>query len=148
MGNADVFSGTLFGWFCLWHCLMQGDASVSGATWACYFLMGRGLASYLRTTRHPLGYLRCQGRWAPFLYCRRPGTLLGYYLAHLFHQDHAFFLLGPANDRFHAIDVQRDPAIPSFVLPAPLVSSPCLDTNEEINLQATRSSGCWSLHLC
>ena len=74
--------------------------------------------------------------------------MLGCYLAHLFRQDRAFFLLGLADDRFHTTDVQRDPAIPSPVLPAPLVSSLCLDANEEICLQATRSPSCWSLHLC
>ena len=127
---------------------MQGDASVSGATWPCYFLLGRGLESCLRTTCRPLGYLRCQGRWAPFLYCRWSGALLGIYFAHLFHQDHAFFLPGPSNDRFHSTNIQSDPVIPLFVLSTPPISSPCLDANEEIDLQATRLPSCWSLHLC
>ena len=43
-----------------------------------------------------------------------------------------FFLLGPSNGRFPAIDVQRDLAIPSSVLFAPPVSSPCLGANEKI----------------
>ena len=76
------------------------------------------------------------------------GCLLDRYLACLFLQNHTFFLFGPINDRFHAADVQRDPAIPSSALLAPPVSSPCLDANEEINLWATGSSGCWLLQLC
>ena len=60
----------------------------------------------------------------------------------------AFFLLGPANDHFPVVDVQRDPAIPSSVLPAPPISSPCLDVNEEIDLRAIGSPDYWSLHLC
>ena len=47
------------------------------------------------------------------------------------------FLLGLADNHFHATDVQRDLAVPSSVLPAPPVSSPCLDANEEIDLQVT-----------
>ena len=50
-----------------------------------------------------------------------------------------FFLLGSAYDRFHAVGVQRVPAIPLSVFLAPPVSSPCLDANEEIDLQATGS---------
>ena len=45
-----------------------------------------------------------------------------------------FFLPGPINDRFHTADVQRDTAIPSLALLTLLVSSPCLNTNEEIDL--------------
>ena len=127
---------------------MQGNASVSGATWPCYFLLGRGLASFLRTNCRPLGYLRCQGRWAPFLYYRQSGAWLGIYFTRLFRQDRAFFLPRSANDCFHATNVQRDPAIPSSVLSTHPVSSPCLNSNEEIDLQATGSPGCWSLHLC
>ena len=41
-----------------------------------------------------------------------------------------FFLPRPTYDRFHAADVQRNPAIPSLALLAPPVSSPCLDANE------------------
>ena len=84
---------------------------------------------------------------APFLYYGRSGAFLDRYLARLFHQDRAFFLLGPANGRSPAADVQRDPVIPSSVLLAPPISSPCLSANEEIDLQATTSLGCWSLHL-
>ena len=73
--------------------------------------------------------------------------MLGCYLAHLFLQDRALFLLGPANDRFYAANVQRDPSIPSSVLSAPHVSSPCLGANEEIDLRATGSPSCWSFHL-
>ena len=54
----------------------------------------------------------------------------------------SFFLPWPANDRFQAVDVQRDPAIPSSLLPTPRVFSPCLDANKEIDLLATRSPGC------
>ena len=115
--------------------------------WPCYFLLGRGLASCLRIARLPLGYPLCQGRWAPFLYFGRSGALLGHYLARLFHQDSAFLLLGPANGRFPAVNVQCDPAIPSSVLIAPPISSPCLGANEEIYLQVIGSLGCWSLHL-
>ena len=74
--------------------------------------------------------------------------MLGYYLTRLFLQDRAFFLPGPIDDRFHTTDVQHNPVIPSSILYAPLVSSPYLDSNEEIDLQTTRSPGCWSLHLC
>ena len=88
--------------------------------------------SYLRTTRRPLGDILCQGRWVPFLYYGRYGVLLGCYLARLFLQDRAFFLPGLTNDRFDATNVQCDPVIPSYVLPTPPVSSPCLDTNEEM----------------
>ena len=59
-----------------------------------------------------------------------------------------FFPPGLANDRFHVVDVQRNPAIPSSTLLAPLVSSPCLDANEGIDLWATGSSGCLTLQLC
>ena len=65
-----------------------------------------------------------------------------------FFQDCAFLQLGPVNGRFPAVDVQRDPTISSFVLLSLLVSSPCLDANEEIGLQATGSPSCWSLHPC
>ena len=74
--------------------------------------------------------------------------MLSCYLARLFHQDRAFFLPGPTNNRFSAADVQRDPAIPLSVLPAPPVSSRCLNANEEIDIRAIGSSGCWSLHMC
>ena len=56
-----------------------------------------------------------------------------------------FFCL---DDRIHIVNAQHDLAIPSSVLLALPVSSPCLDANEEIDLQATGSLGCWSLHLC
>ena len=127
---------------------MLGDASISNATWPCYFLLGRDLASCLRIARRLLGYLRCQGRWAPFLYCERSSALLGCCLTHLFRQDHAFFLLRPVDNRFHAADAQHNPAILSSIFPTPPVSFPCLDANEEIDLQATGSPGCWSMHLC
>ena len=103
--------------------------------------------SCLRTTFRPLRYLRCQGQWTPFLYCGRSGALLGCYRARLFRQDRAFFLPRPANDRFHIAVVQRDPAIPSSILPAFPVPSPCLDANKEIDLRVTGSLGCWSLQL-
>ena len=119
---------------------MLGDASISDATWPSYFFLGRGLASCLRITRPPLRYLRCHGRWAPFLYYGRSGALLGCYIAHLFRQDCAFFLPRLANDRFPAADVQCDPAILLSVLPAPPISSPCLDANEETDLQAICST--------
>ena len=76
------------------------------------------------------------------------GALLDRCLARLFRHDSVFLLPGPVNYRFPATDVQRDPAIPSSILLAPPVSSPCLDTNEEIDLRATGSSSCWSLQLC
>ena len=55
------------------------------------------------------------------------------------------FYLSPQTFHFHVIDVQRDPAISSSLFPTPPISSSCLDANEEIDLQATESSGCWSL---
>ena len=126
---------------------MQGDASVSSSTWPYYFLLGRGLASCLRTTRRLLRYLHRHGRWAPLLYREQLGALLDHYLARLFHQDRALFLLRLANDRFHVADVQRDPAIPSSALLAPPISSPCLYANEGIDLQSTGSSGYLTLQL-
>ena len=104
--------------------------------------------SCLRITCHPLGYLCCQGRWASFLYCGWLGVLLCRYLARLFRQDWAFLPPRPSNGRFLAADVQCDLTIPSSVLLALPVSSPCLDTNEETDPQATGTPGCWSLHLC
>ena len=127
---------------------MQGNASVSGSTWPYYFLLGRRLASCSRTTSRLLGYLHRQGRWTPFLYREQSGTLLDACLALLFRQYSIFFLLGPVNDRFHVVDVQRDHAIPPSALLAPPVSSPCLDANEEIDFRVTGSPGCWSLQLC
>ena len=122
--------------------------SVSGTTWPRYSLLRRSLASCPRTTRHLLGYLHSQGRWAPFLYHELSSALLDRCLARLFCQDCAFFLPGPANNLFSVVDVQRNPAIPSSALLAPHISSPCLDTNEGIGHRATRSPGCWSLQLC
>ena len=106
------------------------------------------MASCLRTTRRLLRYLHHHGRWPHFLYRERSGALLNCYLARLFSQDHTFFLFGLAKNHFHTADVQRDPAIPSFALLAPSVSSPCLDANEGIDLRATESSGCLTLQLC
>ena len=74
--------------------------------------------------------------------------MLDCYVARLFHQNRAFFLSGPPNDHIHIVNAQRDLAIPSSILLALPVSSPCLDANEEIDLRVTRSPGCWSLHLC
>ena len=127
---------------------MQGNASVFSATWPCYFLLRRGLASCLRITCCLPRYLPRRGRWAPFLYRKRSGALLNRYLACLFFQNRTFFLCGCVNNRFHDADVQRDPTIPSSILLAPSVSSPCLDVNEGINLQATGSSSCLTLQLC
>ena len=66
------------------------------------------------------------------------------YLAAILHVFFAkivpFFFLGPQTIVF--TDVQHYPAIPSPVLPAPPVSSSCLDSNEEIDLRATRSPSC------
>ena len=121
---------------------MQGDVSVSGAIYPCYFLLGRDLASCLRIARHLLGYLHRQGRWASFLYRERLYALLDCYLVRLFRQDCAFPLLRPTDDHFHAAGAQRVPAIPSSVSLAPLVSSAYLDASEEIDLQATGSLGC------
>ena len=121
---------------------MQGDASVSGVIYPCYFFLGRVLASCLRIARHLPGYLHRQGRWASFLYREQLDALLDSYLVCLFRRDHAFSLLGPANDRFHAAGAQLVPTILSFVSLAPPVSSPYLNSNEEIDLQATGSLGC------
>ena len=60
----------------------------------------------------------------------------------LSHQDHAFAPLRPVDDRFHATVARRVLTIPSFVSPAPSVSFPYLDANEEIDLLATGSMGC------
>ena len=127
---------------------MLGDVSVSSATWPYYFLLGRGLASCRRITRHPLGYLYCQGQWAPFLYCGRLGALLGCYLSCLCRQDRAFLQHGLTNGRFPTTDVWRNPILSSYVLLALPISSPCLDANEEIGPRVTGSPGCWSLHIC
>ena len=73
---------------------MLCDVSVSGATWPCYFLLGRGLASCLRITRHPLRYLCCQGRWALFLYCGQLGLCLAAIWHVFFAKIAHFFNLG------------------------------------------------------
>ena len=98
--------------------------------------------SCLRTTHRLVRYLCRQGQWAFFLYCERLDGLLDRYLTCLFRQDRAFFLLKPADDRFHIASAQHIPTIPSLVSLAPPVSSPYLDTNKEIDLQATGSLGC------
>ena len=59
-----------------------------------------------------------------------------------------FFLPRPADDRFHTVGAQCDPAIPSSASLVPHSSSPCLDANEEIGLQATESLDCLTLQLC
>ena len=161
VGNANAFLGTPFGWFCprpfsllsrrnvpLSTLLNVGRCECFWHDLALLLLLERGLARCLRITRHSLGYLCYQGQWAPFLYCGGSGALLGCYLACFFRQYRAFFLPGPANGRFHTVDVQCDLAIPSYVLPAPPISSPCIDASEEIDLPAIRSPGCWSLHMC
>ena len=121
---------------------MQGDASVSGAIYPYCFLPWRDLASCLNITCRLPGYLHLQGQWVSFLYHERLDALLDCYLTCLFHQDRAFFLLGPIDDHFHAAGAQRIPTIPLSVSLAPLISSPYLDANEEIDLQATGSPGC------
>ena len=108
--------------------------SASGAIYPCYFFLGRDLASCLRIACHLLGYLHHQGQWASFLYHKQLDALLDSYLVCLFRRDHAFSLLGPANDHFHAVGAQLVPTILSSVSLAPLVSSPYLDSNEEIDL--------------
>ena len=82
---------------------MQSDVSVFGAIYPCCFLLGRDWASCLRITRRLPGYLHSQGRWVSFLYHKRLDALLDRYLVRLFHQDRAFSLLGPVDDRFHVI---------------------------------------------
>ena len=77
-----------------------------------------------------------------FLYREQLDALLDRHLGRLFCQDRAFSLLGPTDDRFHTTSAQRVPVIPSSVSLAPPVSSPYLDANEEIDLQATGSLGC------
>ena len=95
-----------------------------------------GLATFFFWERFDelMGYLHYPRRWAHFLYRVWLGALLDRCLVCIFCQDHVFFLPRPVNDRFHAADVQRDPTIPSSVLPASSISSPCSDANEEINL--------------
>ena len=66
----------------------------------------------------------------------------------LLHQDCVFSLPGLGDDRFHVASAQRDPIIPSSALLVPLVSSPYLDVNEGIGLQATKSPDCSTLQLC
>ena len=83
---------------------MQGDVSVSSTIYRCCFcfLLGRDLANFLRIARRLPGFLHHQRRWASFLYCERLDALLVHYLARLSCQDHAFPILGPIDDRFHA----------------------------------------------
>ena len=88
------------------------------------------------------------GTMDSFLYRERSGPLLDRYLAHFFGQDYAVLQPRPANGCFPTVDVWHDPAIPSSVLLAIPISSQCLDANEETDPRATRSLGCWSLHLC
>ena len=57
-------------------------------------------------------------------------------------QDHTFAPLGPVDDSFHAAIARRILTIPLFVSPAPPVSFPYLDANEEIDLLTTGSLGC------
>ena len=125
-----------------WNYRMQDNVSVSIAIYPCFFISRRDLASCLRTTRRLPEYLHRQGRWASFIYHERSGAFLVCYLARLFRQDCSFFPLEPADNRFHATGAQRIPTIPSLVLLAPPVSSPFLDSNEEIDLQATGSLSC------
>ena len=61
------------------------------------------------------------------------------YLVHLF-QDRNFSLSGPATGHSLAASVRHGLAAPSSVLLAPLVSSPCPDTNGGIDLLAISSS--------
>ena len=116
--------------------------SVFSVIYPCCFLLGRDLASCLRIACRLSGYLHRQGRWAYFLYRELRDALFDCYLAHLFRQDGAFSLLGPVDDHFCAAGAQSIPAIPSFVSLAPPVSSPYLDANEEIDLQAIGSLVC------
>ena len=74
--------------------------------------------------------------------------MLACYLARLLHQDCAFFLPRPKEDRFHATGAQHDPAIPLAALLVPPVSSPYLDANEEIGLQVIESPNFLTLQLC
>ena len=67
---------------------------------------------------------------------------------HVFSPRSCFFLPRPAEKNFNAADVQRDSTIPSSVLLAPPVSSPCLDVDEEIGLKGIGSPSYWSLILC
>ena len=76
------------------------------------------------------------------------GTLLVCSLTCLLRQDCVFSLPGPKDDRFHAVSVQHDPEIPSSALLVPPTSSPYLDANAGIVLQATESSDCSTLQLC
>ena len=121
--------------------------SVSGAIWPYCFSPGRGLASYMRITRHPLGYFHFQGRWASFLCRGRSGALFACYLVCLLCQDCVFPIPGPGDYRFHIAGAQRDPTIPSSTLFVPPASSPYLDTNAGIGLRATESSDCSTLQL-
>ena len=118
---------------CLWHDL------------ALLFFSGRGLASCLRITHHPL---HCQGRWASFPCLVRSGALLAYYLMCLLHQDCVFSLPRPRDDRFPTIGAQRDLAIPSSALFASPASFLCLDANEGIGLRESKSPDCLTLQLC
>ena len=113
--------------------------NVSGAINLCCFcfLLGRDLENCLRT-----GYLHRRERWASFLYCEQLDALFDHYLARLSRQVHTFSLLRTVDDYFHAAGAQRVFVIPSFVLLAHPVSSPYLDANEEIVLQAIGSLGC------
>ena len=149
--NVDAFPSAPFGWFYPRPVslltrrnappLALLNAGRCERLWHELALLLFAKESCLRITLHSLGYLCCQGRWALFLYCGRLGVLLGCYLTRLFGQDQAFFQLGLANGHFPIADVRRDLAIPSSVLLALTISSTCLDTNEEIDLRATGSSG-------
>ena len=59
-----------------------------------------------------------------------------------------FSLPGPEHDIFHVAGAQRNFAIPSFSLLVPPASSPYLDANEGIGLQATESPDYLTLQLC
>ena len=155
VGNAYEFSGTAFGWLCsrpislltVW----SRPLSVLLNAERCKYLW-RDL-SLLLFTKERFSELPEDNSsstrvsmlsWTMsfFLYREWSGALLGRNLAHIFCQDCSFLQPGPANGRFPAAYVQRDPTIPSFVLLALPVSSPCLDANEETDPRAIGSPGC------
>ena len=93
------------------------------------------MRNYPRTSHHLLGYRHRQGQWAHSLYCGQLDAQLDSYLLHLF-QYRGFSLSGSATGHSPATNVRRGLVAPSFVLLAPLVSSPCLDADGGIDLLA------------
>ena len=111
------------------------------------FFPGRCLASCLRTSRHLLGYLHSQGRWASFLYhellgalhplsCPSPSPKL------------CLFSTWAHRRSFSHYTCSTQSCNSPICLTCSSYFSPCLNANKEICLRATESLDCLTLQLC